>query len=282
MSGRTVRRWIGGVGLAVAALAVAAGASVPPGAQARQPLTLHIASFNVLGDVHTAPYQHDDEFAPSRIRAEWMADVLIRMGRPDIVGLQEVEARQLKAILRATGQTYAAWPGPQLKGGGPQSLLWDTRVWQAVETQSISIPFITGERPQPVVRLRNYASGQEIWVINAHNAPAELQGQRNLAVRREIAKIKELRATGLPVFFLGDLNEKATVFCKVVGQTDLISPLGGSAGPGSCTLPSARMRVDWLFVPNDVTLDSFAMYQSNLKRWATDHVTIPSAEITLP
>ena len=45
-------------------------------ASARDPLTFRIATFNVLGDVHTMPGAHDDGYAPARIRAEWMADVL--------------------------------------------------------------------------------------------------------------------------------------------------------------------------------------------------------------
>ncbi|HQR26626.1 MAG TPA: endonuclease/exonuclease/phosphatase family protein [Nocardioides sp.] len=283
MSSRAVwKRRVGAVCAAAALGLLVAGGSSAPGARAEEPVTLRIASYNVLGDVHTAPYEHDDEFAPSRIRAEWMADVLTRMGGPDIVGLQEVQAAQLKAIMRATGDRYAAWPADKVPGGGPQSLLWDKSVWQATDKQTISIPFITGQRPQPVVRLRHLATGREIWVLNVHNAPAELQGQRNVAVSREIAKILELRATGLPVFLLGDMNEKTTVFCKVVGQTDLISPLGGSAGPSGCKPPTARMRVDWLFLSEDVTVDSFAMYQSPLKSWSTDHVTIPVAGVTLP
>ena len=54
--------------------------------------------------------------------------------------------------------------------------------------------------------------------MNAHNAPRNLQKQRNVAVKKEIAKIKKLRKNGAPVFFLGDLNEKKTVFCKVRKQ----------------------------------------------------------------
>ncbi|GAB3787640.1 RCC1 domain-containing protein [Nocardioides pacificus] len=245
--------------------------------------TFTLATYNVLGDVHTAPYKHDDQFAPSRIRAEWFADSLAAIGNPDVIGLHEVERQQFQSIMRATGGQFSAFPGTELKepGGIQQSLLWRTSVWEATAKRTLKIPFIQGERPMPVVRLRHRATGKQIWVINAHNAPRDLQKQRNIAVRREIALIKELRATKLPVFFIGDLNEKKTVFCKVVTQTDLISPMGGSGAGGTCTLPKQRMRIDWIFGPPNVSYAGFQMSRATLVRRSTDHA-VPVVRVTLP
>jgi endonuclease/exonuclease/phosphatase family metal-dependent hydrolase len=159
--------------------------------------------------------------------------------------------------------------------------MWRTDVWEATSRQTIVIPFIRFKRAQPVVRLRNLATGREIWVINVHNAPRGYQAQRNEDVRIEIAKIKQLRESGLPVFFVGDMNEKATVFCKVVGQTDLFSPMGGNAGPGWCNPPKTLMRIDWIFGSAGVRFDTFRMYDSELKRWTTDH-RIPVSKISVP
>ncbi len=284
-----MRSGTGGRGWRLAALTVlglvlAVGPANPASqqqAQAEEPFTFRLATFNVLGDVHTEPYTHDDEFAPSRIRAEWMADVLTSIGQPDIVGMQEGEAGQLASIMRATGGEYAAWPGTAVPGGVQASLMWRKDTWVATSKQTIVIPFIRFRRAQPVVRLKNLETGREIWVINVHNAPRGYQSQRNEAVRIEIAKIKQLRESGLPVFFIGDMNEKKTVFCKVVGQTDLYTPMGGSAGPGGCYPPRTRMRIDWIFGSEDVRFDTFQMNRSALKRWTTDHL-IPVAKISVP
>jgi len=258
------------------------GGTGTPSASARTPMTFRIATYNVLGDVHTAPYTHDDRFAPSRIRAEWMGDAFRLLGTPDIVGMQEVEKDQFQSIMRATSGHYAAWPGTQLgdTGSVQQSLIWRTSVWEATAKQTITIPFVKWQRKQPVLRLKHRATGRQIWVINVHNAPRDLQAQRNEAVKIEIAKIKELRATGLPVFFIGDMNEKKTVFCKVVGQTDLFSPLGGSATATTCNPPTG-MRVDWIFGSSDVTFDTFSMVRGPLVARSTDH-HVPIGKVTIP
>lgn len=263
-------------------VAVAGLPGTPPvqRAEAREAFSFRVATFNVLGDNHTRPYTHDDKYAPSRIRAEWMSDVLGSLGSPDIVGMQEVETSQLTSIRRATDGRYAAWPGNAVKGGVQASVMWRTDVWVATSRSTITIPFIKYQRAQPVVRLKNLATGRQIWVVNAHNAPRGYQSQRDTAVRIEIAKIKQLRATGLPVLFLGDLNEKKSVFCKVVGQTDLYSALGGKASGSSCS-PPAGMRIDWIFGSADVRFDSFRMDSSMLKRWVNDH-KVPVASISVP
>lgn len=246
----------------------------------REEFSFRIASFNVLGDVHTRPYTHDDEFAPSRIRAEWSEDLFDDMGSPDVIGMQEVETSQLAALMRATNDEYDVWPGTKVKGGVQQSLIWRKSMWKATKKTTITIPFIKYQRAQPVVRLQHRATGRQIWVINAHNAPRSLQSQRNEAVRKEIAKIKDLRESGTPVFFMGDLNEREKVFCKVVGQTDLSSPLGGRVTKDGCK-PPKNMRIDWLFGSKDVEFDGFSMYLSPLKRWVNDHM-VPVSTVRVP
>src|SRR4029453_9953921 len=100
-------------------------------------------------------------------------------------------------------------------------------------------------KPPPPPRLGKKATGQEIWVINVHNAPQDNQEMRDAAVKVEVQKIQELSADGIPVFFTGDMNEGKTVLCKVLGQTDLYSPRGGTySGPypgGTCTPPAGHL-----------------------------------------
>lgn len=238
--------------------------------------TFRLSTFNVLGDVHTRPGSHADNFAPSRIRAEWAADIIRRM-RGDVIGNQELDPRQYAALNKANDGVFGSWPGMALGEPGVRSTLWWRRsVWELRAKRHITIPFIDWQRHQPVVRLRHRATGREIWVINVHNAPRDLQAQRDAAVRIEIATIKELRKSGLPVFFIGDMNEKARVFCKVLGETDLRSPLGGSHDGTRCTLPTAPMRVDWIFGSPEARFDTYAADRSALVTRTTDHAVLLS------
>lgn len=242
--------------------------------------TFRLASFNMLGDVHTQPYAHDDEYAPYRMRAEWSRDVLDRLEAPDVIGLQETAPDQLTAVTRALGGQYEAWPGNTGQGSVQMSLLWRTSVWEAVEKDTITIPFIDWQRKAPVVRLRHQVTGQQIWVINVHNAPRELQGQRDQAVRIETDKIRELRRSGLPVFLTGDMNEKQRVFCSVLSRTDLDSPAGGSYADGTCR-PPRDMRIDWIFGSPEAEWSDFSYHVSPLKTWVNDH-RIAVSTVSLP
>jgi alpha-tubulin suppressor-like RCC1 family protein/endonuclease/exonuclease/phosphatase family metal-dependent hydrolase len=258
------------------------GPSVAPtSARRKTGLSFTLATFNVLGNEHSRPYAKDDKFAPSRLRAEWAANAIANLGAT-VVGLQEASAGQLQGILDATGGTYASFQTPaQGDRGVESSIIWDTRVWQATETRIVRIPFISRTLPRPVVRLRDIATGREIYVFDVHNAPWDYQGKRNVQVRQEIGVIQELEASGLPVFFVGDMNEKRTVFCKVVGKTGLVSPLGGSASASTCHPPTKTMRVDWIFGSETASYGGYQTNRNALVRLSTDH-WVPVVHVTVP
>lgn len=243
-----------------------------------QPYEFTLTSFNVLGSQHTAPGGASQEFAPGRVRAEWSAALLASYGST-VVGLQELQADQLAAFDRATGGRFDFWPGTALGGGGiPQSLMWDSSVWTSTYEDSITIPFMDGTRPQPIVRLQHRETGREIYVLNIHNSPRDAQGredERDRAMAIEIAAINQLRRQdGIPVFAIGDFNEHAEAFCKITGQTDLVAAQGGSHD-GSCRPPSA-MRVDWLFGSTDTDFTSFRFDTGPQARRITDHAVLTS------
>ena len=209
-------------------------------AAAVQPFTFRISSFNVLGTQHTAPGGAAQEYAPGRIRADWAADLVAAYGA-SVVGMQEVQVDQLDAIGRATAGRFAFYPGVELGGKGvPQSLMWDTTIWTLTWKSSITIPFMDTQRPQPIVRLQNIATGREIYVMNVHNSPRDAKGrewERDRAMAIEIAAIKELRKDNLPVFVTGDFNEHAEAYCKITGATDLEAANGGTNSGGTCKPP---------------------------------------------
>jgi endonuclease/exonuclease/phosphatase family metal-dependent hydrolase len=247
-----------------------------------QPYSFTITTFNILGSNHTDPGGDARGFAPGRLRTEWAADLLASYGS-SVVGFQEIQADQLAAFDSATGGAYDAWPGTSMGGLGiPQNVVWRTSVWQATWRGSITIPFMGGTRPQPIVRLQHQATGREIYVLNIHNSPKDAQGrepERDTAMQIEVAAINELRRDGVPVFIMGDFNEHAEAFCTITGGTDLLAASGGS-NDAACH-PPAVMRVDWLFGSSDVAFSGFRMDRGAQVRRITDH-TVLTSDVSVP
>jgi endonuclease/exonuclease/phosphatase family metal-dependent hydrolase len=152
-----------------------------------------------------------------------------------------------------------------------------------VEATTMMNQFISKELPRPIVKLRHKVTGKEIYVINVHNAPWDYQFKRNKATNVQIAKINELRATGTPVFYVGDMNEKREILCKVLGKTDLVSPFGGAYddATGACTNPRSRMRVDWIFGSPEATYSNFEYTRPPLLSLVTDH-NMALVDVRLP
>lgn len=242
-----------------------------------------IASVNALGNGHTRPYAGDDSFGPATTRMGWMADQL-DTSAIDIMGLQEPNSDQMFHFLKAARGTWDVYPRPEEGDDASESpLAWRTSVWELVEASSMMNQFISKELPRPIVKLRHRVTGKEIYVINVHNAPWEYQFKRDRATNVQVAKIAELRATGLPVFFIGDMNEKRTLMCKVLSKTDLVSPFGGAYDPatGKCTNPPSRMRVDWIFGSPEATYSNFEYTRPPLLSLVTDH-NMALVDVRLP
>jgi endonuclease/exonuclease/phosphatase family metal-dependent hydrolase len=246
------------------------------------PFDFGLATLNALGNGHSRPYAHDDRFAPSRLRAEWTAEALDAL-QLDVVGLQETTADQLAAIVRATHGAWQAFQTPETGDRGVETaLLWRTSVWQATKLDTIRTQFITRVLPRPVVRLRHRATGRQIWVMDVHNAPWDYQAKRNKAVKAQLAKLAELEATGLPVFYVGDMNEKKTILCKVLRQTGLVTPIGGRLkADGTCVTPKRTMRVDWIFGSKSVGWEGYEQSRDPLVRLSTDH-WVPVVRVHVP
>ena len=265
--------------------------SVPPGVrapaqrQAARKLDQRavITSFNVLGSNHTQPGGGALNYAPARIRSEWTGNLLQTQGA-DIVAFQEMKVDQYTHLQNTLAPTFAFYPAT----AGPdkvlwQSVMWDTTQWEFVSAVDVSIPFTGTTRPNPMVRLRSKLTGRNIWVFNVHNASKntrERQRERNAAVKIEIAKIVAQRKKKIPVVFLGDLNERKVVFCKVVRQTDLKSVTGGYATKKKC-VPPKKMHLDWTFVSPEFKIQAAAFLRTPTVARITDHSVLTSTT-TIP
>lgn len=229
------------------------------------PVEIRIAVFNILGSNHTGKRSR---YASGATRAGWAAGLLNGF---DFVGFSEIQSDQLSVMYGALGGRYDFYPGTSMGNKAvPTNVMWRSDRFELVDGGAVGVPFVGQTRLMPYVRLRDRDSKKEFWLMNAHNAPQGRQSERNSAVAIEIAKLRELVATGLPVFFMGDLNEKATVFCKVTGQLPMKAANGGSVG-GGCSLPGAA-KIDWLFgTTSQVTFSGYSQSRGGSVPRITDH-----------
>lgn len=226
-----------------------------------------VAMINILGSNHTRGGRGG--YGPGTNRAATATRMLLARDA-SIIGFSEIQRDQL-AVFRNNAPAYGVYPGTVLGGGGvPQTLAWDTADWELVEAHSISIPFSGQVRPQPVVKLASTATGREVWVMNVHNSPQGMEGERNRAEGIEIAEINRLAATGVPIIVTGDFNEKQEVLCHVTGSTPLESAIGG----GNCFPPPQQMRVDWIFASPELTRSSYDVTRAAPIPSITDHAVL--------
>jgi hypothetical protein len=262
-----------------AAPAPAEGRGSSGGTRTEATTDIVVSSFNVLGSSHTKGRGKKRGFSAGPTRAGYAAS-LIAQRDVDLVGLQELERDQAQVVVdRLPG--YGIFPGPQKRQhASANSIMWRTDTWQMVETHTIGIPYFNGNIIEmPYVRLRNLATGTDVWAANFHN-PASIKKRGNQrrwraeATRRQIDLANRLRAeTGLPVIFTGDMNERDVYFCALVGATELEASNGGKVADGRCTPPRGA-RIDWVFGTPELDWQSSIVDRSTLVRRTTDHPMI--------
>jgi hypothetical protein len=214
--------------------------------------TFRVGTFNVLGSSHTAKFGGNKRgyaSGPTRMAMAWS---LITQAHLDVIGFQEFEDPQYGRFRSLAGSGWDLYPGPNLdRGSIRDSIAWRTDTWDLVEANSIAIPYFHGEMiRRPVVKLKNKVSGREVWFFNTHN-PATTPNHgnnahwRGVAVGIEVNLANQLSEDGTPVVFTGDYNDRAEVFCPIVGGTDMVAANGGGYD-GGCSTPD-HMDVDWIF-----------------------------------
>ncbi|MCW2791348.1 MAG: hypothetical protein JWO76_446, partial [Nocardioides sp.] len=190
-----------------------------------------------------------------------------------VLGTQELQDDQLRALQARTG--FAAYPG--FAWGTVEtdnSILYNSALFEFVSGSQFTITFVGRPRPQPVLRLRDRATGREFYVINTHPSPGlgrALVERRN-AQAIVVAKIRELQATGLPVLTTGDMNDRAEFYCHVVTPAGMTSPNGGSTA-GGCHPPPMPMPVDWV-VGSGVTWSGYWRDVTSTAQRISDHIFV--------
>lgn len=236
------------------------------------PFSVRIGTFNVLGSQHTAPGGDRRNFPPASVRSVAAANLIAKHGL-DIVGTQELQADQLRALQGRTGM--AAYPGFSWgEAETDNSILYDAGVFELVEASQFTITFMGRARPQPIVRLRHRATGSEFYVVNTHPSAG---GGVYLAERRRgqatlVSVVNNLKATGLPVLVTGDMNDREDFYCQVVPRAGLSAPNGGSYSAG-CRPPPSPLPVDWV-VGSGVTWSGYWRDTTPVDQRTSDHFII--------
>jgi endonuclease/exonuclease/phosphatase family metal-dependent hydrolase len=216
-----------------------------------------IASFNVLGASHTA---RSNKYATGNTRIN-RAMAMINARHLDVVGTQEFQETQFDYWLsRGNGNTWGAyyWDPSGKKRDTENAIIYRKSTMELVSGSTYDIPYFHGNtRHVSAVLLRERSSGRTVYVMNVHN-PANTQGPaatyRARAIAIEKKKIVELRATGRPVLFTGDFNDRQQAFCPLTAGKLSISP--NSIPSMTCAYPKPS-SIDWIFAAGQVRFSSF-------------------------
>ena len=217
-----------------------------------------VGTLNILGAGHTdnqagggnekAGYATWDKRLPGALSAIENAGVTI-------AGLQEVHGPQAKALADRYSAKWGMYPAT---GNTQNKVIWDRGSWEMTDSRLVQIPYFDGKDVgMPVVQLTGAAdsvnAGQVIWVWSIHN-PANTQGNaaghRKEALRRQLATMTELAATGTPAVILGDFNDgkdgQNSSHCVLTPE--LSNAFGGSAEP--CKKPKQDAPIDHIYGAN--------------------------------
>ncbi|MCW2924709.1 MAG: Type phosphodiesterase / nucleotide pyrophosphatase [Thermoleophilia bacterium] len=230
-----------------------------PAAQPGGPASFTVASFNTLGASHTAGGTQHPGWRSGAARTPGMVDEL-RQHAVDVAGLQEFQGSQRAAFASAN-------TGYDMSTAGDNSIVWKSDTFRLVQKSSLKVPYFEGkETEMPVVQLEHKATGKRAWFVNIHN-PADTadhhkQGAyRAEAVRREQAYVAKLRATGLPVYLVGDFNDRSTAAKSLTA--------GGAATASAPA--SARPEIDWIFGAGPVQFTGSQADHSPERAQVSDH-----------
>ena len=225
------------------------------------------ATFNVLGASHTAG---SDPRPSGAARMVWTVQ-LLQENAVDLVGLQELENPQKRAFQQLAGTTYQVYsPGKDPR----DSIAFRRSRFELVGTDGVRVPYREHVRTMPVVILRDRQTDQRTIVMSVHNVAGKGDlwvKRRAISIRRELAKIAELRAgTDLPVVFLGDFNDRREYFyCRMLTNALTSASVWWLSQP-TCELPR-RAGIDWIFGTPGVAFTGYQTLDGGLVDQASDH-----------
>ena len=188
-----------------------------------------------------------------------------------MIGLQEFEKPQQHYFFEHAGGTYGYY-GPRNNG-----VAWRHTKFDFVTATNFPVPYFHGHQvPMPAVLLRSKETGQEMVFISVHN-PADARGPaqkwRDMAVAEERRFIHRLwhSTPRVPVFLLGDMNDRERFFCPMTSTHLLHAAVGGGNSHGSCEYPTGYSGIDWIMGTPGVDFTNFRVSREKRVGRATDH-----------
>ncbi|HSX67657.1 endonuclease/exonuclease/phosphatase family protein [Nocardioides sp.] len=248
-------------------------------------LAVRVATFNLLGASHTIGPHRRKNYAVGIQRVPGQVAMLESKG-VTVAGFQEFQRSQVQRFREVTRGQWALHPG---MSQGPwlaeNSVGWRKDTWQPVETHIIDIPYFAGHpRGMAYALLQHRQTGHRIWIANFHN-PANIGGDfarfRAQAVQIEVALAKRLRATGIPVVFTGDMNDRSAFACPFTAGSGMHSADGTHTDAKGRCRTASRLEIDWILGSRQVTFSQFEVDNSSRGQRLTDHPLI-TATATLP
>jgi endonuclease/exonuclease/phosphatase family metal-dependent hydrolase len=228
-----------------------------------------IGTFNVLGSQHSTSSGDHARYPSASYRSAGAASLMQRHG-VDVVGDQEMKPDQLNEITRLTGMK--AWPGYAFGSRNTDnSILYNPAKFEFVSGTSFPVKFMNAVRPQTVLLLRERSTGREVYFVNVHVSAVTAPRYEASHVAGHFAtaaEINKLKATGIPVFLTGDMNDRADFYCRVVPLTHLVAAVGGNVD-GGCH-PAPRLAVDWVLGSAPTTFTNYWEDRSPIGR-ISDH-----------
>lgn len=226
-----------------------------------------MASFNLQGATHRGGIAG---------RTRRAVELFHRHG-VDVVALQEFQRPQRQIFSRIGGGTYDVFPATIGRSlDAENSVAWRRDTFELVRGETRPYPYFRGAiRNMPRVLLRDLKTGVTVWVTSYHN-PATCCGYGNAApfrargVSLEIADANALLATTKDALIVaGDMNDRATYFCKMAGATSMHSADGSTYSGGCRVAPHAW--IDWVLGSKDVTFSAYHRDRSSFVRRTSDH-----------
>lgn len=255
--------------------------SVAPSSKSVPRPSFKIASFNTLGASHTDRGGSRAGMASGVTRTKWMIKLMNRYNIK-VAGLQEFQKPQMYYFKKRASNRFGLFPGKKAKQRNTHNaVIWRKDTFKLVKPSTVKIPYFNGRMlDMPVVRLRERASGREIFVVSVHNPATTRQHGNQLrwrekAMRIEIQLTKRLlKRHRIPVFMTGDMNERERYFCQYTKNGRMIAAAGGS-NRKVCKPPPGRIaRVDWVFGPRGTKFTNYRFIKNRAVQRTSDHPLI--------
>jgi hypothetical protein len=234
------------------------------------------ANFNIQGASHRGNIG---------LRTALARDLLNSHG-VEVASLQEFASSQRAIFMRITGGAWGCYPcsdGPHSLDG-ENSVVWRKDRFEALNLDTRPYPYFHGAiRNMPRVLLRDKKTGATFYVTSYHN-PANVHGNaagfRNTAVNRQIADANAIRAeTKTPLIVSGDMNDRATYFCKMAGGTGMHAA-DGSTYDGGCRLAGSSW-IDWVMGTPDVEFSGYVRDDGATAHRSSDHpIVVTQVKVT--